>query len=75
MAVLYIVIPIALALAGAGLAAFLWAVRRGQFDDLDTPAMRVLFDDEDRPQHLDDSASKSDSTGRVHTTSTTRSQR
>ncbi|MEM9414391.1 MAG: cbb3-type cytochrome oxidase assembly protein CcoS [Planctomycetota bacterium] len=47
MAVLYIVIPIALVLAGAGLAAFLWAVRKGQFDDLDTPAVRMLFDDDD----------------------------
>lgn len=46
MAVLYLVIPIALVLAGAGLAAFLWAVRKGQFDDLDTPAVRMLFDDE-----------------------------
>ncbi len=46
MSVLYLVIPIALVLAGTGLAAFLWAVRRGQFDDLDTPAVRMLFDDD-----------------------------
>ncbi|MFI4861382.1 MAG: cbb3-type cytochrome oxidase assembly protein CcoS [Phycisphaerales bacterium JB063] len=49
MSVLYLVIPIALVLAGAGLAAFLWAVRKGQFDDLDTPAVRMLFDDEEDP--------------------------
>lgn len=47
MSVLYLVIPIALVLAGTGLAAFLWAVRKGQFDDLDTPAVRMLFDDEE----------------------------
>ena len=34
-------------LAAVGLAGFIWAVRRGQFDDLDTPAVRVLHDDDD----------------------------
>ena len=41
-------IPIALLLGGAGLAAFFWAVRSGQYDDLDGAAQRVLID-EDRP--------------------------
>jgi cbb3-type cytochrome oxidase maturation protein len=45
MEVIFIVLPLALALAGAFLAAFLWAVNRGQYDDLDTPPVRVLFDD------------------------------
>jgi cbb3-type cytochrome oxidase maturation protein len=31
-----------------GLAAFLWALRSGQFDDLDGAAERILYDDEDR---------------------------
>jgi len=47
MNVLYIVLPLAIVLAGAGLAAFLWAVRKGQFVDLDTPAVRMLFDDDE----------------------------
>lgn len=47
MSVIYIVLPIALLLAAVGLAAFIWAVRKGQFDDLDTPAVRMLFDDEE----------------------------
>jgi cbb3-type cytochrome oxidase maturation protein len=38
-------IPIALVLGLAGLAAFLWALRSGQFDDLDGAAGRILFDD------------------------------
>jgi cbb3-type cytochrome oxidase maturation protein len=42
-------IPIALALGVAGLAAFLWCLRSGQFDDLDGAAERVLLD-EDRPK-------------------------
>ncbi len=49
MSVLYIVLPIALVLAGSGVAVFIWAARRGQFDDLDTPAVRVLFDDDADP--------------------------
>ena len=45
MEVIFIVLPIALVLAGCFLAAFLWCVRRGQYDDLDTPQHRILFDD------------------------------
>lgn len=47
MEVLYIVIPIALLLVAGAVGAFVWAVRRGQFDDTETPAHRVLFDDEE----------------------------
>jgi len=36
-----------LMLLGAAVWAFIWAVRKGQFDDLETPAVRVLFDDEE----------------------------
>jgi len=32
---------------GAAVAAFVWAANRGQFDDLDTPAVRMLHDDEE----------------------------
>ncbi|PWC33654.1 cbb3-type cytochrome oxidase assembly protein CcoS [Azospirillum sp. TSO35-2] len=39
-------IAIALSLGGLGLAAFLWALKSGQFDDLDGAAHRVLFDDD-----------------------------
>ena len=50
MNVLYVLVPLALALALGGVAAFRWAVRDGQFDDVDTPALRVLLDDpEPRP--------------------------
>jgi len=47
MSVIYVVIPIALVLASAGVGAFLWAVSKGQYDDLDTPPNRAIFDDED----------------------------
>jgi cbb3-type cytochrome oxidase maturation protein len=42
---LLLLIPIALALGLCGLAAFLWALRSGQFDDLDGAAGRILFDE------------------------------
>lgn len=41
-------IPVALALGAAGLAAFMWSLRSGQYDDLDGAAQRILFD-EDAP--------------------------
>ena len=53
MTVLLYLIPIALALGLAGLAAFLWALRSGQFDDLDGAANRILFDDDDPPPRDD----------------------
>jgi len=40
-------IPIALFLGGLGLAAFLWALKTRQFEDLDGAANRILFDDDD----------------------------
>lgn len=46
MSVLYIVLPIALVLAGIGVAAFVWSVKQGQLDDTVTPAIRLLSDDE-----------------------------
>ena len=45
MSVVYVLLPLALLIAGVMLAFFIWAVRSGQFDDLETPAMRVLFSD------------------------------
>jgi len=43
---LVILIPVALALGLAGLAAFFWAIRSRQFDDLDGAALRILIDDD-----------------------------
>lgn len=49
MSILYIALPVALILVSASLTAFWWALRRGQFDDMDTPAVRILHDDEPTP--------------------------
>lgn len=47
MSVLLYLIPAALFLGLVGLVAFLWALRSGQFEDLDGAASRILFDDDD----------------------------
>ncbi len=44
MEVLAILIPVSLILGGAGLAAFIWALRRGQFEDLEGDGQRILSD-------------------------------
>ena len=45
MSVIFIVLPAALVVVLAAVVAFLWAARRGQFDDLTTPALRALQED------------------------------
>lgn len=47
MNVLVFLIPVALFLGGAGLVLFFWAMRDGQFEDLDGAANRILIDDEE----------------------------
>ena len=50
MSSLVFLVPLALLLGGAALGGFLWSLRSGQYDDLDSPAHSILFDDED-PAH------------------------
>ncbi len=47
MNVLAFLIPVALLLGLAGLGAFFWSMKSGQFDDLDGAANRILIDDEE----------------------------
>lgn len=46
MRILLLLVPISMVLLAVAVWAFVWAVRRGQFDDLDTPALDILADDE-----------------------------
>jgi cbb3-type cytochrome oxidase maturation protein len=46
MSVLYLILPLALVFAGVAVGAFVWTVRSGQLDDVDTPPRRILFDDD-----------------------------
>ncbi len=51
MSTLLYLIPVALFLGGLALVAFLWALRSGQYEDLDGAAERILIDDEpDKPR-------------------------
>jgi cbb3-type cytochrome oxidase maturation protein len=45
MSIIYILVPVALAIVLLALAGFGWAAKRGQFDDLETPALRAIRDD------------------------------
>lgn len=48
--ILYLLIPLAVALAGVIVWALLWAIRSGQFDDLDRGAHEIFWDDPDDPR-------------------------
>jgi len=54
MSILYVLIPLALLILGGAVWAFFWAVGSGQFDDLDTPAVSILMDDDRAPKDADD---------------------
>jgi cbb3-type cytochrome oxidase maturation protein len=55
--ILYLLIPATFVLAAIALILFVWAIHTGQFDDLETPAIRVLFDDEPGPRGAQGSGS------------------
>lgn len=47
MEILYLLIPLGLLVLAIAIWAFIWAVKSGQFDDLEGPAHRILMDDDD----------------------------
>lgn len=50
MNILYLLIPLALVLLAIFVGLFFWATKSGQFDDLDSPAMRPVLDDDRAPR-------------------------
>lgn len=48
METIFVLLPLALLIAAIAVGLFIWAARSGQFDDLDTPAVRILFDEVER---------------------------
>ncbi len=63
MNVLFLLIPVSLILLVLAVAVFFWAVRSGQFDDLETPAYRILMDTEEtRRRECDRVRNDSDTT-------------
>ncbi len=53
MEILYLLIPVAVILVVIIAAAFLWAVKSGQFDDLEGPAHRILMEEDDEDANRD----------------------
>ena len=49
MNIIYVLIPLGILMMLVAVAAFFWAVRSGQFDDLESPAWRILLDDDSAP--------------------------
>jgi len=55
MSMLYVLIPLALGLMGLAVWALLWAIKSGQFDDLESHGWSVVLDDDQKPmQEADD---------------------
>jgi cbb3-type cytochrome oxidase maturation protein len=52
MSVIFIVLPLAITVVTIAVGAYIWSARGGQFDDLDTPAVRMLHDD-DGPKQIE----------------------
>jgi cbb3-type cytochrome oxidase maturation protein len=50
MSVLFVLIGVSMLVAGGFLIAFLWAVRKGQYDDSYSPSVRILFDDQEEEE-------------------------
>ncbi len=59
MEILFLLIPLSLALVGVIVWAIVWAVKSGQFDDLEGPAYRILLDDNDTPSSTPEQTEKS----------------
>ena len=55
MTVIIVLIIVSIVVAGGFLAAFLWAVRNGQYDDTYSPSVRMLFDDKKSKSNKDHS--------------------
>jgi cbb3-type cytochrome oxidase maturation protein len=55
METIFVLLPLALLIAAIAVGFFIWAARSGQFDDLETPAVRILFDDEEPAPGIQDS--------------------
>lgn len=65
MNILYFLVPLALGLAAVGVLGFRWAVRSGQFDDLDSPAVSLFTEPETPIEIPRNGKSKSDDASQV----------
>jgi|TARA_B110000211_G_scaffold93297_1_gene108771 cbb3-type cytochrome oxidase maturation protein len=58
--IIYVLVPLSIVLILIAILIFSWAVKGGQFDDLDSPAHRILFDDDDHLIDRKESPTKTD---------------
>ena len=54
MSMLYVLIPLAVMLLAVAVWALLWAIKTGQFDDLESHGWSVVLDDDQKPPPIDD---------------------
>ena len=54
MSMLYVLIPLAVLLLGAAVWALIWAIKNGQFDDLESHGWSVVLDDDTKPPSVED---------------------
>lgn len=57
MSMLYVLIPLAVVLLAGAVWALIWAIKNGQFDDLETHGWSVVLDDDQKPPPFEDEAS------------------
>jgi cbb3-type cytochrome oxidase maturation protein len=50
VSILYVLVPVALGIVLVAVGAYVWSVKSGQFDDLETPAVRPLIEDDEGPE-------------------------
>ena len=60
MSILYVLIPLAVVLLALAVWALIWAIRNGQFDDLETHGWSVVLDDDQKPPTVSDSENDKD---------------
>ena len=58
MSILYVMIPLAVVLLAVAVWALLWAIKNGQFDDLETHGWSVVLDDDQKPPPMEETKEK-----------------
>ncbi|MDX2417716.1 MAG: cbb3-type cytochrome oxidase assembly protein CcoS [Xanthomonadales bacterium] len=57
MSILYVLIPLAVVLLALAVWALLWAIKNGQFDDLESHGWSVVLDDDQKPPPMEENSS------------------
>ncbi len=60
MSVIIILVLIGVVVAGGFLVAFIWAVKSGQYDDIHSPAVRILYDNKELSENVTESTTEED---------------